>query len=298
MKVMATWNHGVAANERALQVIKQGGSAMDAVVEGCMVTELDERQRSVGLSGWPDSDGRVSLDAAVMSDDSRAGSVACVRGVANPVQLARRVMDHTPHVMLVGEGAERFAQQQGMLVRDRALDHEQRARLDAWLQQAIRTPLVNVENHDTISMIALDASGRMAVASTTSGLAFKIPGRVGDSPIIGAGLFVERGVGAAVCTGLGEVVQRTMGAYAMVESMRQGLSPQAACEAFIRRLHVQIPESAECQVGVLAMDYGGRAGALSVQSGFTYAVGTAEDNTLHESAFTQDIKQDSPRNRS
>ena len=285
MKVISTWDHGLPANDCMLGVLREGGSAMDAVERGGMLTEVSNGQRSVGLGGLPDRDGIVTLDAAVMGDDGRAGSVACVRGVAHPVQLARRVMDRTPHVMLVGDGAQRFAREQGIEVREQALDHEQRAKWQAWLEEKRYAPVVNVENHDTISLIALDASGRMAVASTTSGLAFKMHGRVGDSPVVGSGLFVDRGVGGAVATGLGEAVLRTAGAHAIVEMMRAGRTPQEACEALIHRMIERVPGAESYQVGVLAMDFDGRIGAFAVQRGFTFAIGDASGNAMHASAF-------------
>ena len=246
-----------------------------------MATELSNGQRSVGLGGWPDRDGMVTLDAAVMLDDARAGAVAAVRGVTHPVRLARWVMERTPHVMLVGEGAQRFAREQGMEVRERPLDQEQHAKWQAWLREGRYAPVVNVENHDTISMIALDDAGRMAVASTTSGLAFKMHGRVGDSPVVGSGLFVDRHVGGAVATGLGEAVLRTAGAHAIVELMRAGSTPQQACEALIHRMVDRVPGSDAYQVGVLAMDCRGRVGAFAVQQGFTYAMADGTTNAMH-----------------
>jgi N4-(beta-N-acetylglucosaminyl)-L-asparaginase len=282
MKALATWNHGLSANEEARRVLQAGGSAADAVEAGCVRTELDNGQRTVGLGGWPDRDGVVTLDAALMQCDGRAGSVAFVRGVEHPIRLARLVMERTPHVMLVGAGAERFAREQGVIVRERPLDAEQQARWQAWLQEKRYAPAVNVENHDTISMIALDAAGRMAVASTTSGLAFKMHGRVGDSPVVGAGLFVDRGVGGAVCTGLGEAVLRTAGAHAVVEAMRAGMSPQHACESLLHRMVDRVPGGESYQVGVLAMDFSGRTGACGVQRGFTYALAERGVNAMHE----------------
>lgn len=280
MKVLSTWDHGLPANEAALATLRSGGSAMDAVVEGATVTERSNGQRSVGLGGLPDRDGLVTLDAAVMGDDARAGSVACVRGVEHPARLARLVMERTPHVMLVGEGAQRFAREQGIQVRERPLDDEQREKWQAWLKQGRYAPVINVENHDTISLIALDAQGCMAVASTTSGLAFKMHGRVGDSPVIGSGLFVDREVGGAVATGLGEAVLRTAGAHAIVELMRSGQTPQEACETLIRRMIERVPGAERYQVGVLAMDHRGRIGAFAVQQGFTCAVGDPQSNRL------------------
>ena len=295
MKLLSTWDHGLPANEAALAILRRGGSAMDAVVEGAVVTERSNGQRSVGLGGLPDRDGIVTLDAAVMGDDARAGSVACVRGVEHPVRLARLVMDRTPHVMMVGEGAQRFAREQGIEVRERPLDAEQSSKWKEWLKQGLYAPEVNVENHDTISLIVLDDRGSMAVASTTSGLAFKMHGRVGDSPVVGSGLFVDREVGGAVATGLGEAVLRTAGAAAIVEMMRAGRSPQEACEALVARMIERVPGAERYQVGVLAMDYQGRCGAFSVQQGFTYALSDGSRNALHTAGAALQIDGDIER---
>jgi isoaspartyl peptidase/L-asparaginase-like protein (Ntn-hydrolase superfamily) len=295
MKVLSTWDHGLPANEAAVAILRSGGGAMDAVVEGAVVTERSNGQRSVGLGGLPDRDGIVTLDAAVMGDDARAGSVACVRGIEHPVRLARLVMDRTPHVMLVGEGAQRFAREQGIEVRERPLDDEQSSKWKEWLEQGLYAPVVNVENHDTISLIALDDGGSMAVASTTSGLAFKMHGRVGDSPVVGSGLFIDREVGGAVATGLGEAVLRTAGAAAIVEMMRAGRSPQEACESLIARMIERVPGAERYQVGVLAMDYQGRCGAFSVQQGFTYALADGSRNALHASSAALRIDGDIER---
>lgn len=295
MRLLSTWDHGLPANEAALAILRRGGSAMDAVVEGAVVTERSNGQRSVGLGGLPDRDGIVTLDAAVMGDDARAGSVACVRGVEHPVRLARLVMDRTPHVMMVGEGAQRFAREQGIEVRERPLDAEQSSKWKEWLKQGLYAPEVNVENHDTISLIVLDDRGSMAVASTTSGLAFKMHGRVGDSPVVGSGLFVDREVGGAVATGLGEAVLRTAGAAAIVEMMRAGRSPQEACEALVARMIERVPGAERYQVGVLAMDYQGRCGAFSVQQGFTYALSDGSRNALHTAGAALQIDGDIER---
>ena len=295
MKVLSTWDHGLPANEAAWRVLTAGGTAMDAVVEGAALTERSNGQRSVGLGGLPDRDGLVTLDAAVMGDDERAGSVACVRGVEHPIRLARMVMERTPHVMLVGEGAQRFAREQGVEVRERPLDDEQRSKWNDWLREGRYAPVVNVENHDTISLIALDSQGCMAVASTTSGLAFKMHGRVGDSPIVGSGLFVDRSVGGAVATGLGEAVLRTAGAHAIVEMMRAGRTPQEACEALIQRMIERVPGAERYQVGVLAMDHAGRVGAHAVQQGFSYAVAEHGKNALFHAGSALQIAGDIER---
>lgn len=225
-KVVSTWQHGLPANEAALKRLRKNGSAIDSLVEGCKVTELDYGNRTVGLGGWPDRTGKVTLDAAVMKDTTQTGAVAFLQNVEHPIELARRVMDKTPHALLVGKGAEDFAKVEGMLLsKGKRLDKAQRAKVKEWKDSHKYKPKANIENHDTISMLVLDSQGNMAAGSTTSGLALKMHGRVGDSPIVGAGLYVERGIGGAVCTGLGEVVMRTVGAHSIVESMRHGIPP-------------------------------------------------------------------------
>jgi len=272
--VLATWRHGLPANARALEVLAAGGSALDAVESGCRVVELDCPDMTVGLGSRPDRDGTVTLDAAIMADDGRAGCVAFVRGVAHPITLARLVMEKTPHVLLVGAGAEKFARECGIEVAQPTLTPEAERQWRAWLVEKKYEPKINIENHDTISMLALDGDGRMAAASTTSGLAYKMHGRVGDSPIVGAGVFVDAPIGGAICTGLGETVLRTLGAHLAVEAMRAGASPQEACEHAIARIIAKNGDPKSYQVGMLALDYRGRTGAYAVQKGFNYAFGT------------------------
>jgi isoaspartyl peptidase/L-asparaginase-like protein (Ntn-hydrolase superfamily) len=238
------------------------------------VVELDCPDMTVGLGSRPDRDGTVTLDAAIMADDGRAGCVAFVRGVGHPISLARLVMEKTPHVLLVGAGAEKFARECGIDVASSTLTPEAERQWRAWLVERRYEPRINIENHDTISMLALDASGRMAAGSTTSGLAYKMHGRVGDSPIIGAGVFVDAPIGGAICTGLGETVLRTLGAHLAVEAMRAGASPQEACERAIARVIEKNGDPKAYQVGMLALDYRGRTGAYAVQQGFNYAFGT------------------------
>ena len=272
--VLSTWRHGLPANAGALETLASAGTALDAVEAGCRVVELDCPDMTVGLGSRPDRDGVVTLDAAIMSDDSRAGCVAFVRGVAHPISLARLVMEKTPHVLLVGAGAEQFARECGIEVARPTLTPESERQWKEWLVEKKYRPAVNIENHDTISMLALDAQGRMAAASTTSGLAYKMHGRVGDSPIIGAGIFVDAPIGGAICTGLGETVLRTLGAHLAVEAMRAGATPQEACERAIGRIIEKNGDPASFQVGMLALDYQGRVGAYAVQKGFNYALGT------------------------
>ncbi len=271
--VLATWDHGLPANAAAFARLGAGGTALDAVEAGCRAVEADCPDMTVGLGSRPDRDGFVTLDAAIMADDGRAGCVAFVQGVAHPISLARLVMEKTPHVLLVGRGAEEFARTEGITVHPPSLTPEADRQWREWLRERRYEPVINIENHDTISMLALDAQGRMAAGSTTSGLAYKMHGRVGDSPIVGAGVFVDAPVGGAICTGLGETVLRTLGAHLAVEAMRAGATPQEACEHAVARIVAKNGDPSRYQVGMLALDYEGRVGAFAVQPGFTYALG-------------------------
>lgn len=316
--VVSTWNHGLPANTKALEVLHAGGGALDAAEAGVMVTERDSLEHSVGLSGYPDRDGIVTLDAAIMDHTGRAGSVAFVRGVTHPISLARMVMERTAHVMLVGEGAEQFAREQGVACAPRTPLHpDMLAAWQMWLLEKKYAPQINRENastksaaagnspmmrqsqinqasadggmpmggqhnHDTIGMLVLDAQGRLAASCTTSGMSYKMHGRVGDSPIIGAGLFVDGEVGAAVCTGVGEIVMRTVASFLVVQHMRGGDTAQQACEAAMARMLKLIDDPKQVQVGVLALSCGGKVGAFAVQDGFTYALGNSAGNHMHQ----------------
>jgi N4-(beta-N-acetylglucosaminyl)-L-asparaginase len=270
--VISTWDHGMAANAAALAALASGGSVVDAVERGVMVTEADPTNLSVGLSGLPDRDGIVTLDACIMSGDGRAGSACFLQGIAHPISLARMVMEKTPHVMLVGAGAERFARENGITQKPNALSAEAKKAWEQWLTEKKYKPVINIENHDTIGLLARDAQGRMAGACTTSGLAYKVHGRVGDSPIIGAGLFVDDEVGGATCTGLGESVIRTSASTIAVERMRYGATPQEACEEAIKRIVKKHDNWKDFQVGILAIDKQGRYGAFALHKGFTFAL--------------------------
>lgn len=273
-KVLSTWSHGVAANAGAWSVLKDGGKALDAVMRGVMVTESDMTNRSVGIGGRPDRDGHVTLDACLMDERNRCGAVAFVERCKHPVQLARRVMEDTQHVMLVGKGAEQFALELGFPLAESPLPEVQKE-YEAWKaanKELFEKPEINHENHDTIGMIAMDAKGNLSGACTTSGWAYKMHGRVGDSPIIGAGLFVDNEVGAATATGLGEAVIRIAGSHTVVECMRHGMSPQEACEEAVNRIIAKHEDLTGLQVGFLAMDKAGNTGAFSVYEGFNYAV--------------------------
>jgi len=277
--VISTWDHGMQSNEVSWEVLAKGGTALDAVEQGVRVVESDPSGTSVGIGGAPDRNGRVTLDACIMDHRQRCGAVACMEHIENPISVARRVMEATPHVMLVGEGAYQFAIEQGF-PHTNLLTEASEKRWKAWLEKAEYATEVNRENHDTIGALALDAAGDLSGACTTSGMAYKMPGRVGDSPIIGAGLFVDNEVGAACGTGVGEAIIRTAGSSIIVEMMRMGKTPQQACEEAIRRIIRFHPDHANLQVAYIALNKQGEIGACAVHPGFSYALRDGQQNIL------------------
>lgn len=281
--VLSTWRFGIQANEEAWKVLSQGGKALDAVEKGVRLVEDDPNERSVGYGGRPDRDGRVTLDACIMDEKANIGSVASLEHIKNPISVARAVMEKTPHVMLVGDGALQFAVSQGF-EKMNLLTPESEKEWKDWLKTSEYKPVVNIENHDTIGMIALDEHGNLSGACTTSGMAFKMHGRVGDSPIIGAGLFVDNEVGAATATGHGEEVIRTCGSHLVVELMRQGKSPQQACEEAVKKIYKNFVNQnrnvKDTQIGFIAISKFGETGAFCLQKGFNYAVHTQKNNVL------------------
>jgi L-asparaginase/N4-(beta-N-acetylglucosaminyl)-L-asparaginase len=288
--VVSTWRHGLPANEAAWSVLDDGGAALDAVVTGVAVPEADPEVRTVGIGGYPDRSGTVTLDACVMDERGRCGAVAALPHVQHPTAVARAVLEETPHVLLVGEGALAFARDQGFETTD-LLTEQSKQDWQTWRENHGTTsrPEPNVEDesgpgsHDTIGMLALDADGRLSGACTTSGTAWKMPGRVGDSPLIGAGLYVDDDVGAACATGWGEAVIRVAGSHLAVEAMRQGAPPTAACRRVVERIAALPVDPSDVQVGVLALDKHGRVGAYSLQSGFdTARRSPGSDNQLVE----------------
>jgi isoaspartyl peptidase/L-asparaginase-like protein (Ntn-hydrolase superfamily) len=269
--VISTWKDGYKANETAWKVLWEGGAAVDAVEQGVRVTEADPDNMSVGLGGLPDRDGHVTLDACIMKGDGACGSVTFLEHIKHPVSVARAVMDKTPHVILSGEGALQFALEQGFLKENLLTEKAEKA-WKKWLEEKSYKPVINIENHDTIGMLAIDKDYRIAGACTTSGLAYKMHGRVGDSPIIGAGLYVDNEVGAATATGMGELVLKTLGSFLMVELMRNGYSPQEACEEGVRRIVEKIPGYKDFQIGYLTVNKAGETGAYAIHKGFNYAL--------------------------
>lgn len=278
--VLSTWQFGLKANEEAWKILSKNGHALDAVEAGVMVIEADPEETTVGYGGTPDRDGRVTLDACIMDENLNIGSVACLEHIMHPISVARRVMEKTPHVMLVGDGALQFALEQGF-PKINLLTPNSEAAWKEWLKKAEYKPKVNIENHDTIGMIALDAQGRLSGCCTTSGMAFKMHGRVGDSPIIGAGLYVDGEIGAATATGHGEEVIRIAGCHLVVELMRQGRTPEEACKEAVERVYKkQQHRIKDIQVGFIALNTAGQYGAYCVQPGFNYAVHDLNGNRL------------------
>ena len=286
--VLSTWNFGVKANGAAWEILKNNGRALDAVEAGVKIPEGDPTERSVGYGGRPDRDGRVTLDACIMDENSNIGSVACLEHIKHPISVARAVMEKTPHVMLVGDGALQFALSQGFQ-KENLLVEESEKEWKEWLKTSQYKPIANIENHDTIGMIALDSSGNLSGACTTSGMAFKMHGRVGDSPIIGAGLYVDNEIGAATATGHGEEVIRISGCHLVVELMRQGKSPQKACEEAVARI-VKLTKNRgknlkDIQVGFIALNKKGEYGSYCIQGGFNYAVNQNSGNKLVDADY-------------
>ena len=281
--VLSTWNSGIPANNRAYQVLQEGGSVLDCVEKGVNIIESDPNNRTVGIGGFPDEEGHVTLDACIMDERQRCGSVAFLQHIENPVSVARKVMEDTKHVMLVGEGALNFALRNGfekkVLLTEKTLAAWKKRKAEAEASE----PKINVENHDTIGLVARDAEGNLAGACTTSGVAMKLHGRVGDSPIIGAGLYVDNDVGTAAATGWGEAVLENAGSAMVVELMRHGRTPQQACEEIVNRIAKKFENWKNIQVGFIALNKAGQIGAFAIQSGFSYAYHSAGKNQLIKS---------------
>lgn len=294
--VISTWDFGKAANAEAWKTLEKGGRALDAVEAGVKIPEADPTNQSVGLGGRPDRDGRVTLDACIMDENSKCGSVACMEHIVHAISVARAVMEKTPHVMLVGDGALQFALEQGFK-KENLLTPKSEKEYKEWLKTSQYKPVKNIENmlpggehnHDTIGMVAMDSKGQLSGACTTSGMAYKMHGRVGDSPIIGAGLYVDNEIGAATSTGVGEEVIRIVGSHLVVELMRQGHAPEEACKQAVMRIVNRNPDAAkEVQVGFLALNKKGEYGAYALQKGFSYSVknGT-KDEVLQSNYYYQ-----------
>jgi len=285
--VISTWDHGLEANKEASRFLMDGKAALDAVEAGVRVSEADPEVNSVGYGGLPDEDGRVTLDACIMDSYGNAGSVACIENIMHPISVARLVMERSDHVMLVGDGAKRFALAHGFK-EENLLTEDSRKRWLEWKEKSSDKDdwgpqlVDSLKSHDTISMLALDPDGNLAGACTTSGLAWKIHGRVGDSPIIGAGMYSDNDVGAAGATGRGEEVIKTCGSFLIVELMRQGRSPGEAVDEALRRLIKKYGGKPDFQVAYIALRKDGEIGAGSVKPGFQYVLFKNGENKLHD----------------
>lgn len=285
--VVSTWIHGMEANAAAWEVLRNKGNSLDAVEKGVRVTESDPNNSSVGLGGLPDRDGIVTLDACIMDAENNCGAVSFLQDIENPISVARKVMEETPHVMLTGAGAKSFAVEQGFKETN-LLTESSKLKWEAWKETSNYKPIINSENHDTIGMLALDEFGNLSGACTTSGMAYKMHGRVGDSPIIGAGLFVDNEVGAACATGIGEAVVRVAGSAIVVELMRNGLTPNEACKEAVLRVIKKHKDLTDLQVGFLALDKFGNAGGYSVYAGFNYALRTNENDEMVDVGYEKE----------
>ncbi len=275
--VISTWNHGLPANEAAWEVLSKGGHSLDAVEAGVRVPEADPNVITVGKGGIPDAEGKVTLDACIMDERGRAGCVTYLQHIVHPISVARLVMEKTPHVMLSGKGALKFALENGFK-KEKLLTQKRKEEWKKWKKEQnkfsnkINIENVSEDNHDTIGMLAIDKDGRISGACTTSGMGYKMPGRVGDSPIIGAGLFVDGEVGGAVATGSGELVMKTVGTFLVVELMRNGMSPSEACEEAVKRIARKIPDYENHQIGYIALNKNGEYGSFCIQPGFNFAI--------------------------
>jgi isoaspartyl peptidase/L-asparaginase-like protein (Ntn-hydrolase superfamily) len=277
--IISTWNFGLPANDIAMEVLLKGGNAMDAAEAGARHAEADSKNSSVGFGGLPDEDGHVTLDACVMDSRGNAGSVAFLQNIQHPVSVARKVMEETKHVMLVGEGARQFAISKGFKETN-LLTEKSKKEWKAWQKE--RRAMTPHETHDTLSVLAQDAKGNLAGACTTSGWAYKMHGRVGDSPIIGAGLYVDNEIGSSAATGLGEEVIKTTGSFLVVELMRQGYSPIDACKEVLDRVIKSHNGKPDFQIGYIALRKDGKVGAACLKWEFEYAIARGEENKLYK----------------
>lgn len=296
--VISTWDSGMPVNAAAWEILSRNGSALDAVETGAKHIE-NKIDCCVGLGGYPDRDGKVTLDACIMDHLSNCGAVAGLERIKHPISVARKLMENTPHVLLVGQGAQQFAVENGFPLESGELSESGKKAYADWLKKSEYKPIINIENkkehgpfapaffedgtpnHDTMGLLALDETGNLSGAVTTSGMAFKLHGRAGDSPIVGAGLFVDNEIGAATSSGLGEEVIRICGTHLVVEFMRQGYHPEKACKKAVERIVQRDKEKAKTfQVGFLAINKKGQVGAYAIQKGFVYSIKTNNENKV------------------
>lgn len=301
--VISTWDSGMPVNAAAWEILGKGGNALDAVEAGARHIE-NKIDCCVGLGGYPDRDGKVTLDACIMDHLSNCGAVAGLERIKHPISVARKLMENTPHVLLVGDGAQQFAIENGFPLESESLSESGQKAYKDWLKKSEYKPIINIENkkengpfapsffedgspnHDTMGLLALDGNGNLSGAVTTSGMAFKLHGRAGDSPIVGAGLFVDNEVGAATSSGVGEEVIRICGTHLVVEFMRQGYHPEKACKKAVERIVRRNPAKAKTlQVGFIAINKKGHVGSYAIQKGFVYSIKTTTTNKVVNSKY-------------
>ncbi len=312
--VIASGN-GLRATEKAMELMRQDADPLDAVIAGVNIVEEDPNDMSVGYGGLPNEEGVVELDASVMYGPThKAGCVAAIRNIKTPSKVAKLVMDRTAHVLLVGEGALKFAKAHGFkeeeLLTEKAREvwlkwKESLSERDYWLspddQKSVAELKPYVEHYGTINCLAVDARGSLAGVTTTSGYAFKLPGRVGDSPIIGAGLYVDNAIGAAGSTGFGEANLRTCASFLIVHLMGQGVSPEEAClkamQAVADKSKLQprlrnedgLPNFGH---SFYALNKKGEYGSANMWSGGRFAVHDGQENAFREAAYLYKRKKD------
>ena len=296
--------NGMKATAKAMEVLLRDGSPLDAVISGVNIVEDDPEDFSVGYGGLPNEDGVVELDACVMDGRScGSGAVGALRNIRNPSKVARLVMERTDHIFLVGHGALDFALKMGFEKQDLLTQESRRRWLDwkskltdrdNWLQEEDQATEFGglIRHYGTISCLALDPAGNLAGTTTTSGLAWKLPGRVGDSPIIGAGLYVDNKVGAAGSTGRGEANIKVCGSHTVVELMRQGKSPQQSCIETLERVIRTTKEKRllgsdrrpNFNLNFYALNNKGEYGAASIYPS-QFVVNTGRESSLIDTAF-------------
>ena len=275
---IATWNNHNAI-QTALKAIKSDpNDLLSAIEKGINYAESDPNDTSVGYGGKPDSDGNVTLDACIMNHKGEAGAVTYLKNIMHPISVARKVMEHTPHVTLSGEGAFKFALEHGFESENLLTDNSRKS-YEKWLEKSEFSPKINSERHDTIGMLGMDEEFRICGGCSTSGLAFKKPGRVGDSPVIGAGLYLDNEIGASTATGFGELVLEHCSTFLVVELMRQGLSPENACKEALSRI-IRKPDTGKAQVGLIAINKKGEYGGYAIQKGFQYLISNFSESKL------------------
>lgn len=312
-RVVSSGN-GMRATEKAMDILKAGGDPLDAVIAGVNIVEDDPNDMSVGYGGLPNAEGVVELDASVMYGPAHtAGAVASLQNIKNPSKVARLVMERTPHVLLVGEGALKFARAQGFKEENLLTKKAREAWLKwknslrdktAWIPPHVQKFPAELQGvlwtYGTINCIALDGGGRLAGVTTTSGLSYKLAGRVGDSPIIGAGLYVDNEIGAAGSTGLGEANLQTCASFRVVDLMGRGLSPEEAClkvcETVAQKARLW-PRFHDTEgrpnfgLHFYALNKKGQYGSAGIFEGGTYAVHDGTENKLRDSAYVYKNKK-------